>query len=743
MQLHYHQNYQNIDCPAYHHNKQLNTMKTLTHKSFLKMLAKPFGTLFLVFLLAFNANAQTTFTNGGGNNLWSNNLNWDSGTPSAADNATIPDGFLCILDIAGATCNNLFVGDGLGAGLAFLQVNANGRTLAARSVDVIATCKIQVAVGIDFKLRVTDGLISLNDGSCFVPGASTLTLGSGAVTPAGGTIALVVPGTVNLFNLEIDYGVGKTFLHGTGLGLSIANNLLLTSGILGNGGAATSTLVVGGDLIVPIPGGTIARLQKTGDPVFDAAAGACTTPTTTPPSGNPGSTLQVRDVKIASGATLTFLNSTYLKVSRHWGDISAPNVSTGGISTAGTTPTIEFNGATNGQIFGLPNGNHVNFSTAFVVINKTAGSQFTTSRGMISTRSFAIKSGDFSVSTTDPQFNNVCISGGDFQHTGSVPQISGNWTLVEKGTFFKGDPITFPANATTISFVGTTKSIIKIIPDGSTLANTAVNQPFRTLVINKTTAFGIVENSSGAGNGTVIRALQQLSIQGGLLFINEVTTSVPVINQVAGFTVTHADGTKTDVPSADLQVKNKLIIDAGAGLNFTNVLSAGVPAATNTPSTLLTLWVGAEFKDNNSSEPTATTGFYIGNPSVLGRFSDRPVVVFTEDSDIDVGGNYLLRNALDQNVGTPLGIVLPNVIIARQGATTASTVRTVSIGKIGVTGGMRVLGDNAGLILIAVLKSSIAPSSSPRFNLASPRLFSASAKVESISRAKVKSLIAP
>ncbi len=708
MQPHYHQNYPNIDCPAYHHNKQLNTMKILTHKSFLKMLTKPFGTLFLMFLLAFNANAQTIFNNGGGNNLWSNPANWDSGVPNGTTNATIPVGFTCILDVAGAACKDLTIGDDLAPGVASLQINANGITLDATSVAVNDQAVINVTGAFDFKLRVTNGVMSLNDGSCFVPGFSTLTLGSGAVTPTGGTITLAIPSTLNLYNFEIDYGntpTVKPFTHSADVGLNITNNLLLTSGSLNSGTNLFSTLVVGKDLIVPVPGGTIARALKQNEAIFDFAATACTN-TTTPnaSASNLGSTLEVQDVKIASGATLGFTNTSYLRVRRHWGDTNAPTVSTGGISMGlGQTPTIEFMGTADGQTFGAVNGNHVNFSTAFVVINKQPTGpipgKFIAKQGIICAGRFAIKRGEFSIpSGSNPQFTDVCISGGDFQHITSQPAISGNWTIVEKGTYFNGDPIGSTNINETISFTGTGKSIIKITPDGTTSANIAANQPFRSLVINKTTATGIVENSVGAGNGTVIRVLKQLRVENGLLFIREVTADVPtnfpqLSNQVPGFTVTHADGTMTDVPPADLEVRDGLIVNDGAGLNFTNVLSAGLPVATNTPSTSLTLWVTGELSDKNSNEPTARTGFYVGNPSVLGRFSDRPVVVFTGNKSTDVAGNYLLRNALDQNVGTPKGIILPNVIIARQGATNAGPIFDVSIGVVVGTGGMRVLGD--------------------------------------------------
>lgn len=50
--------------------------------------------------LSCSAIAQTTFTNGGGDQLWFNPLNWNNGLPTAGNDATIPPGFNAVINLS-------------------------------------------------------------------------------------------------------------------------------------------------------------------------------------------------------------------------------------------------------------------------------------------------------------------------------------------------------------------------------------------------------------------------------------------------------------------------------------------------------------------------------------------------------------------------------------------------------------------------------------------------------------------
>ncbi len=708
MLLHYHQNYPNIDSPAYHHNKQLNTMKTFTHNSFLKMLAKPFGMLFLMLLLAFNANAQTTFT-GTGN--WSSAANWDNGVPGTTDNAFIADGATCTLDIAAAVCQDLQVGDGSGTGGAILQINTNGIVLTTRKTTVFATCSIEVTGLFDFVLNITGDATTppefdLEESTCFVPstpllgGTSTVRIGNGVLgTTFNGTVKLATPpaGVVNFNNLNIDLG-NLSFLHNADVGINISNNLILTSGVLGSGTNINSTLAIAGDLVVPAPGGTIKRELQFNQTFFDTSASDCSNaPIVNLATGNRGTTLEVTDVLIATGATLK-MNATsgYLRVRKDWGNAT----NTGVLATGVGTPTVEFMSALAGEIDGA------NFQTANVVVNKAAGVQLKTVSTIISTGKFSVKSGNFYISSGSPQFNNICISGGDFTNEDATTAIvDGNWTMRELGTLYAGNPSS-PFTAATIAFRGGTKATIEITtginalgaPIGVAL-NKAFNQQFKNLTINKTAGTGIVENfSNGTTNATVVRVRHALTIESGIFFIKEASNFVNINNIVAGYTISHADGTFTDVPAADLDVNgannSSITIESTGALNLTNVSYVTVPGVPNPAATSLTMWVGGSFIDKNATEPTPTTGFYVGSPSIALRQGDRPVVVFNGFSSCIIAGNYPLRNAQDAPTGV-FGIILPNVIIGTQAGTNAcpGAPIIVSISNLATTGAMRVLGD--------------------------------------------------
>ena len=704
-------------------------MKTSSENKILKMLAKPFGALLLVLTLTLNANAQLkTFVPVSGN--WSVAGNWaPGGVPTNADYVVIPDGSTCTVNITNAVCKSLAVGQG--GGSAFLIGTTTNR-LSVTEVDDLSGSNISVLVNVgsnismanDFVLTAALGPLFFDNTLCMTAAVgSKLVLGAGVFVGNGNIeIQFGTPGILNLYDLEINLG-DRAFTYAgaaNAAGLNIAGDLRLISGEIGasfDAGAAVAVgapdLAIVGDLIVPFvaayplaSGPRITKTIKNGEPLFSKTSCEFNS-VNLPPAAvnvNEGATFSVRDVKIATGATLYLPDpNTYIRVRRDWGFVG----STGAISTNGQTPTIEFSGATNGVIQGTNGGNHVNFSSAFVLINKAAANIVTTPNGIISTGNFAVKNGIFDVNGgSTPTFQNICISGGNFQNSVSTVNVSGNWTIAQRGLFWNGLPAT--GAGTTINFIGNTPSIITVVPDGFATPNLAQNQPFRNLLISKT-GTAIVENAVGLNLATIIRVKQTLTVNSGTLFINDVinkggagvaplflsTGNVPLHNQTSGYFIAHADASRTDVPPADLDVREDIIINAGGGLNFAGAKTAGLPTTTNNANTNLTLWVGGAFSDLNTAEPTPTAGFYIGNPSINGKFSDRPLMVFDGNNPlgISVSGAYTLRNSSDATLGTK-GIILPNVILSRLGVTNADAVSTVFIGAAAIGSvGLRVLGD--------------------------------------------------
>jgi hypothetical protein len=62
-----------------------------------------------LFAFANVALADTTFTNGNGNNNWNDAGNWSAGVPDATDLVTIPANLLCIVNVTGAVADRLSI----------------------------------------------------------------------------------------------------------------------------------------------------------------------------------------------------------------------------------------------------------------------------------------------------------------------------------------------------------------------------------------------------------------------------------------------------------------------------------------------------------------------------------------------------------------------------------------------------------------------------------------------------------
>jgi hypothetical protein len=136
---------------------------------------------FLTISLGFlhTAIAQTTWTNGGGDNLWSNDLNWSNGVPSSGDDA-IFDGTSsddCIIDID-AECLSLSMGSAFSAG--------------------------QITSDEGYSLTISDAC-TIEAGTLNVAGA--IYFGAGSVNISGGSLLIGSDIEVDIYSFNISGGL--------------------------------------------------------------------------------------------------------------------------------------------------------------------------------------------------------------------------------------------------------------------------------------------------------------------------------------------------------------------------------------------------------------------------------------------------------------------------------------------------------------------------------------------------------
>ncbi|VGO22891.1 PEP-CTERM sorting domain-containing protein [Pontiella sulfatireligans] len=160
---------------------------------------------FLITLLvtgSISASAQTGFTDGGGDHLWSNPANWSAGLPDAADavTQTASGGALLNLDSdAGTVASfnngnnststfNIVSGGSLTTGGRFDIANSDGVGVGILNVDGGS-----LSVGGDFQLGrfgTRSGIVTLNTGSITASGQTQIggwNTGTGDLTINGGT----------------------------------------------------------------------------------------------------------------------------------------------------------------------------------------------------------------------------------------------------------------------------------------------------------------------------------------------------------------------------------------------------------------------------------------------------------------------------------------------------------------------------------------------------------------------------
>lgn len=176
----------------------------------------------------------------------------------------------------------------------------------------------------------------------------------------------------------------------------------------------------------------------------------------------------------------------------------------------------------------------------------------------------------------------------------------------------------------------------------------------------------------------------QLEITGGTIIISDVTATFsdenysgeeaisggpPIIQEFRVYDDTEyhprdqSGGTGTnhrwDIPQADINVRGNLVISADAGVQLYQSDATGEN---------LCLHLGGNLTDNNTLDPTTTTGLYVGPFEPFdGTRQSRPFVIFNGESTATQEIEGFLANLHDFNNVPNLGqgITLPNVYVKK------------------------------------------------------------------------------
>ncbi|MCB0518215.1 MAG: T9SS type A sorting domain-containing protein [Lewinellaceae bacterium] len=225
-----------------------------------KTTCRYLAALCVIFCLAINnLQSQVTWDGGGGNNLWSNGLNWDTNTaPTSSDDVVIdafsveiPNGYLAFANsvtLNGSTLS--LVGTGkltIDVGGSF-ALGINGATVTNGGNIQISNCAIGISLQGSSSSLINNGGITINNhsgaGLLFAPGSSGCSVdNNNSMSFDNGTNANV--GAIsyqasNAFNNDGTITIGSTAHAGMGIAFGVFGGTFTNTGTINivNTGAA-------------------------------------------------------------------------------------------------------------------------------------------------------------------------------------------------------------------------------------------------------------------------------------------------------------------------------------------------------------------------------------------------------------------------------------------------------------------------------------------------------------------------